>query len=64
MNDLSDPFCGGIQCAVDRILRINTMNESQIQQVLERTDLQPSVRMHTLDRICRLKRTEKTSSLA
>lgn len=62
--DPLDPFSGGIQCAVDRILRIDALTEQQVKQALTRTDLQPSVRRHALDRLRRIEWTEKTSSLA
>ena len=50
----NDVFAGGIQCAADRILRINAMDIDQINAVLASEDLQASVRKHAEDRLCRL----------
>lgn len=55
----NDVFAGGIQCAADRILRINALDIDQINIVLKRDDLQASVRKHAEDRLRRLIATEQ-----
>lgn len=63
MNDSNktarDPFCGGIQTTQDRKLKINELGIDDVKLVLKRSDLQPSVRAHALDRIRRLEATEQ-----
>lgn len=54
-----DPFCGGIQTAQDRKLKINELSINDVKIILQRDDLQPSVRAHALDRIRRLEATEQ-----
>ena len=49
-----DPFAGGIQTAKERCLRINALSAADIHRVLERDDLQDSVRRHAHDRLRRL----------
>ncbi|MDG4549888.1 MAG: hypothetical protein P9F19_01555 [Candidatus Contendobacter sp.] len=54
-----DLFAGGIQTAQDRKLKINELGIDDVKLVLQRNDLQPSVRAHALDRIRRLETTER-----
>lgn len=54
-----DPFAGGIQTVLDRKLRINELGIDDVKIILQRDDLQPSVRAHAIDRIRRLETTER-----
>jgi len=54
MTHHDDPFVGGIQTAEDRKKKIAELNIAQIIRVLERPDLQPSIRRYAEERLQRL----------
>lgn len=54
-----DPFFEGLKTAESRKLKINELGTDDVKLILQRDNLQPSVRAHAIDRIRRLEATEQ-----